>query len=123
MRDAYLSTSEIHSDNPDENGYSFNYLILEFYHHHARDWLKFYVQIHCYGSDFREGSINNVVYAQEGYSGNIRWKFDCWTSMVLSCLIKGCNNIRQTIFAQTAGVTELTIRNISEDLRNHLHLS
>ena len=38
------------------------------------------------------------------------------------CLINGCD-IGQTIFAQTAGVTEVTIRNISKDLRNHLDLS
>ncbi len=43
--------------------------------------------------------------------------------LYISCLINGCNNIGQTVFAQTAGVTEVTIRNISKDLRNHLDLS
>jgi transcription initiation factor TFIIB len=43
--------------------------------------------------------------------------------LYISCLINGCNNISQTVFAQTAGVTEVTIRNISKDLRNHLDLS
>jgi len=43
--------------------------------------------------------------------------------LYLSCLINGCNNIGQTVFARTAGVTEVTIRNISKDLRNHLDLS
>jgi transcription initiation factor TFIIB len=43
--------------------------------------------------------------------------------LYLSCLINGCNNISQTVFAQTAGVTEVTIRNISKDLKNHLDLS
>ncbi|MRN40761.1 MAG: transcription initiation factor IIB [Nitrosopumilales archaeon] len=43
--------------------------------------------------------------------------------LYLSCLINGCNNISQIVFAQTAGVTEVTIRNISKDLRNHLDLS
>ena len=43
--------------------------------------------------------------------------------LYLSCLINGCNNVGQTVFAQTAGVTEVTIRNISKDLRNHLDLS
>jgi transcription initiation factor TFIIB len=43
--------------------------------------------------------------------------------LYISCVINGCNNIGQTIFAQTAGVTEVTIRNISKDLRNHLDLS
>jgi transcription initiation factor TFIIB len=43
--------------------------------------------------------------------------------LYISCLINGCNNIGQTIFAQTAGVTGVTIRNISKDLRNHLDLS
>ncbi|MGB7635979.1 MAG: TFIIB-type zinc ribbon-containing protein, partial [Nitrososphaeraceae archaeon] len=43
--------------------------------------------------------------------------------LYLSCLINGCNNISQTVFAQTAGVTEVTIRNVSKDLRNHLDLS
>ena len=45
------------------------------------------------------------------------------STLYLSCLINGCNNISQTVFAQTAGVTEVTIRNISKDLRNHLDLS
>ena len=43
--------------------------------------------------------------------------------LYISCLINGCNNIGQTVFAQTAGVTEVTIRNISKDLRKHLDLS
>ena len=43
--------------------------------------------------------------------------------LYLSCLINGCNNIGQTVFAQTAGVTEVTIRNICKNLRNHLDLS
>src|SRR5215831_984913 len=43
--------------------------------------------------------------------------------LYISCVINGCNNIGQTIFAQTAGVTEVTIRNISKHLRNHLDLS
>jgi len=43
--------------------------------------------------------------------------------LYLSSLINGCNNISQTVFAQTAGVTEVTIRNISKDLKNHLDLS
>ena len=43
--------------------------------------------------------------------------------LYISCLINGCNNIGQTVFAQTAGVTEVTIRNISKDLRNHVDLS
>jgi transcription initiation factor TFIIB len=43
--------------------------------------------------------------------------------LYMSCLINGCNKIGQTVFAQTAGVTEVTIRNISKDLRNHLDLS
>ena len=43
--------------------------------------------------------------------------------LYLSCLINGCNNISQIVFAQTAGVTEVTIRNISKDLKNHLDLS
>ena len=43
--------------------------------------------------------------------------------LYLSCLSNGCNNISQTVFAQTAGVTEVTIRNISKDLKNHLDLS
>jgi transcription initiation factor TFIIB len=43
--------------------------------------------------------------------------------LYISCLINGCNKIGQTVFAQTAGVTEVTIRNISKDLRNHLDLS
>ena len=43
--------------------------------------------------------------------------------LYISCVINGCNNIGQTVFAQTAGVTEVTIRNISKDLRNHLDLS
>jgi len=42
--------------------------------------------------------------------------------LYISCVINGCN-IGQTIFAQTAGVTEVTIRNISKHLRNHLDLS
>jgi transcription initiation factor TFIIB len=42
--------------------------------------------------------------------------------LYISCVINGCD-IGQTIFAQTAGVTEVTIRNISKDLRNHLDLS
>ena len=42
--------------------------------------------------------------------------------LYLSCLINGCS-ISQTIFAQTAGVTEVTIRNICRNLRNHLDLS
>ena len=43
--------------------------------------------------------------------------------LYLSCLINGCNNIGQTVFAQTAGVTEVTIRNICKNLKNHLDLS
>ncbi|MFZ0894861.1 MAG: TFIIB-type zinc ribbon-containing protein [Candidatus Nitrosopolaris sp.] len=43
--------------------------------------------------------------------------------LYISCMINGCNNIGQTVFAQTAGVTEVTIRNISKDLKNHLDLS
>jgi transcription initiation factor TFIIB len=43
--------------------------------------------------------------------------------LYISCMINGCNNIGQTVFAQTAGVTEVTIRNISKDLRNHLDLN
>ncbi len=43
--------------------------------------------------------------------------------LYISCVINGCNNIGQTVFAQTAGVTEVTIRNISRGLRNHLDLS
>ena len=43
--------------------------------------------------------------------------------LYMSCVINGYNNIGQTIFAQTAGVTEVTIRNISKHLRNHLDLS
>lgn len=43
--------------------------------------------------------------------------------LYLSCLINGRNNVGQTVFAQTAGVTEVTIRNISKDLRNHLDLN
>jgi hypothetical protein len=43
--------------------------------------------------------------------------------LYISCVINGCNNVGQTIFAQTAGVTEVTIRNISKHLRNHLDLS
>jgi transcription initiation factor TFIIB len=42
--------------------------------------------------------------------------------LYISCVIHGCD-IGQTIFAQTAGVTEVTIRKISKDLRNHLDLS
>jgi transcription initiation factor TFIIB len=42
--------------------------------------------------------------------------------LYISCLING-GSIGQTVFAQTAGVTEVTIRNISKDLRNHLDLS
>jgi len=42
--------------------------------------------------------------------------------LYLSCLING-GNISQTVFAQTAGVTEVTIRNICRNLRNHLDLS
>jgi transcription initiation factor TFIIB len=43
--------------------------------------------------------------------------------LYISCVINGCNNVGQTVLAQTAGVTEVTIRNISKDLRNHLDLS
>ena len=43
--------------------------------------------------------------------------------LYISCVINGCNNIGQAVFAQTAGVTEVTIRNISKHLRNHLDLS
>ena len=43
--------------------------------------------------------------------------------LYISCMINGCNNIGQTVFAQTAGVTEVTIRNIIRNLRNHLDLS
>jgi transcription initiation factor TFIIB len=43
--------------------------------------------------------------------------------LYVSCLINGCNNIDQTVFVQSTGVTEVTIRNISRDLRNHLDLS
>jgi transcription initiation factor TFIIB len=43
--------------------------------------------------------------------------------LYISCLINGCNNIGQTVFARAGGVTEVTIRNISKDLRNHLDLS
>jgi transcription initiation factor TFIIB len=42
--------------------------------------------------------------------------------LYLSCLING-GSISQTVFAQTAGVTEVTIRNICRNLRNHLDLS
>ena len=42
--------------------------------------------------------------------------------LYLSCLIYG-GSISQTVFAQTAGVTEVTIRNICRNLRNHLDLS
>jgi transcription initiation factor TFIIB len=42
--------------------------------------------------------------------------------LYLSCLINGAS-ISQTVFAQTAGVTEVTIRNICRNLRNHLDLS
>ena len=42
--------------------------------------------------------------------------------LYISCVINGYN-IGQTIFAKTAGVTDVTIRNISKDLRNHLDLS
>jgi transcription initiation factor TFIIB len=42
--------------------------------------------------------------------------------LYISCVLNGCN-IGQTIFAQTAGVTEVTIRDISKHLRNHLDLS
>jgi transcription initiation factor TFIIB len=45
------------------------------------------------------------------------------STLYLSCLINGCNNMGQTVFAQTAGVTEVTIRNICKNLRNHLDLS
>jgi len=45
------------------------------------------------------------------------------STLYLSCLINGCNNIGQTVFAQTAGVTEVTIRNICKNLKNHLDLS
>ena len=45
------------------------------------------------------------------------------STLYLSCLTNGCNNIGQTVFAQTAGVTEVTIRNICKNLRNHLDLS
>ncbi len=38
------------------------------------------------------------------------------STLYLSCLINGCNNISQTVFAQTAGVTEVTIRNISKEI-------
>jgi transcription initiation factor TFIIB len=44
------------------------------------------------------------------------------SALYLSCLING-GSISQTVFAQTAGVTGVTIRNISKDLRNHLDLS
>jgi len=40
----------------------------------------------------------------------------------VSCIING-GSISQTGFAQIAGVTGVTIRNISKDLRNHLDLS
>jgi transcription initiation factor TFIIB len=43
--------------------------------------------------------------------------------LYMACLINGCNNISQTVLAQTAGVTEVTIRNITKDLKNHLDLS
>jgi len=43
--------------------------------------------------------------------------------LYISCLINGCNNISQTVFAQTGGVTEVTIRNICRNLRDHLDLS
>jgi transcription initiation factor TFIIB len=42
--------------------------------------------------------------------------------LYISCMINGCK-IGQTVFAQTAGVTEVTIRNISKDLRNRLDFS
>jgi transcription initiation factor TFIIB len=44
------------------------------------------------------------------------------STLYLSCLISG-DSISQTLLAQTAGVTEVTIRNICKDLRNHLDLS
>lgn len=44
------------------------------------------------------------------------------SALYLSCLING-GSISQTVFAQTAGVTEVTIRNISKGLRNLLDLS
>jgi transcription initiation factor TFIIB len=33
------------------------------------------------------------------------------------------NSISQTVFAQSAGVTEVTIRNVCKNLRSHLDLS
>ena len=44
------------------------------------------------------------------------------STLYLSCLING-GSISQTVLAQTAGVSEVTIRNISKNLRNHLDLS
>src|SRR5437870_8811300 len=38
---------------------------------------------------------------------------------LVASMINGCNNICQTVLAQTAGVTEVAIRNIFKDLRNN----
>ncbi len=45
------------------------------------------------------------------------------TVVYQSCLINGYNGIGQAVFARAAGVTEVTIRNISRELRNHLDLN
>ncbi len=45
------------------------------------------------------------------------------TVLYLSCLINGYHSIGQSVFAQAAGVTEVTIRNISKDIREHVDLN
>jgi transcription initiation factor TFIIB len=42
------------------------------------------------------------------------------TILYQSCLINGYDSIGQAVFAQTAGVTEVTIRNISKYLKTQL---
>jgi transcription initiation factor TFIIB len=45
------------------------------------------------------------------------------TVLYLSCLINEYNSIGQSVFAQAAGVTEVTIRNISKGIREHVDLN
>ena len=59
--------------------------------------------------------LNNII-AEEKSAGKDPW--DCATILYLAG-IKNHENVTQGFIAKTAGITEVTLRNVMKDLKKH----